>query len=319
MEQLLPQFLKLIALVAIGAALKSAQILPPLLAPALNALVINVTLPATVLSAVRQAHDKGAQVGWGEFKITLIALIIISISASLAFALSRLWLHLPRRTEGTFVLVTMFGSTAFIALPIIQGLYPPQNPNSGPPLLAALFYSELGTLIPLVTVGVLIASLYGEAEDGKQFGWRTLLAIPKSAPFIWLIIGLLFYTDEIPQGVTDFLAGLSQVNAYLVFLALGLTIVWQDIGRWLRPLLALNLIKLILAPVLGVLLARLLGVSSNVLNVVVIESAVPAVLLGISYANQYKLDVEFASTAVFSSFIFSVVTLPAVGLLLGVH
>ncbi len=275
-------------------------------------------MPATVLFALRQAHDNGTKIGWGEFKITLIALIIISISASAAFALSRLWLHLPHRTEGTFVLVAMFGSTAFVALPIVQGLYPKDNPNSGPPLLAALFYSEIGTLIPLVTVAVLIASLYGEAEEGKQFGWRTLLAIPKSAPFIWLIIGLLFYTDEIPKGVTDFLAGLSQVNPYLVFLALGLTIVWQDITRWLRPLLTLNLIKLILAPVLGVLLARLLGVSSDVLNVVVIESAVPAVLLGISYANQYKLDVEFASAAVFSSFIFSVVTLPTVGLLLGV-
>lgn len=318
MEQLLPQFLKLIALVAIGAALRSAQILPPLLAPALNALVINVTLPATVLSAIRQAHDEGTNISLGEFKFTLISLLIIAISAILAFALSRFWLHLPRRTEGAFIIITMFGSTAFIALPIIQGLYPKENPNSGPPLLAALFYSELGTLIPLVIVGTLIASFYGEAEEGKQFGWRSLLAIPKSAPFIWLIIGLLFYTDDIPKGVTDFLAGLTQVNAYLVFLALGLTIVWQDIGRWLRPLLTLNLIKLILAPVLGVLIARLLGVSGDLLNVVVIESAVPAVLLGITYANQYKLDVEFASTAVFSSFIFSALTLPAVGLLLGV-
>jgi predicted permease len=316
--QLLATISPFLAIAIVAAGLKSVQILPvpAVLGPALNSIVMNVTLPATVFLVVRKA--RGQQIGTTEWLITLTALLVICASALVAFLVSRYWLHLPRRTEGTFVLVTMFGSTASVALPIIQVLYP-SGDTGAKATLDALFYSEIGTLLPLVTIAILIASIYGEAEEGKQFGWRSLLAIPRSAPFIWLAIGMLFFTDDIPSGVTGFLSVLSQANAPLVFLALGLTIEWRDVGRLFRPLLTLNVIKLLLAPVLGLLIGALLGVSGVSRNVVVVESAVPAVLLGIAYANQYKLDVEFASTAVFSSFIFSIITLPIMATLLGVR
>ncbi len=319
--QLLATIVPFLSIAIVAAGLKSARILPvpAILGPALNAIVMNVTLPATVFLAVRAAHDSKTDITGREALVALVALLVIAISAGVAFVLSHYWLHLPRPTEGTFILITMFGSTASVALPIVQVLYPKDNPNNGPANLSALFYSEIGTLIPLVTVAILIASIYGEAEEGRQFGWRSLLAIPRSAPFIWLAIGLLFYTDEIPDGITNFLGQLRLANPPLIFLALGLTIEWRDVGRWLRPLLTLNAIKLLLAPVLGLLIASVLGVSGVTRSVIIVESAVPAVLLGIAYSNQYKLDVEFASAAVFSSFIFAIVTLPLMAALLGVH
>ncbi len=312
--QLVITILGFVALILIGAGLKT--VVPQIAAagPAINLIVLNLTLPASVFLAVRDAADSGASLGADEIKMVLIALLVILVSAVLAVVTARL-LHLPRRTEGTFVLVTMFGSTATIGLPVIRGLYP----NSGKASLLHIFYSEVGTLIPLVIIGVLIASYYGESDEGNRFSLRTFLAIPKAAPFVALVLGLLFYNDPIPKFITDLLFQLRAANAPFVFLALGLIINWRNLSRYVRSLLALNVIKLLAAPLVAALVAVLFGVADMGRNVAVIDSAVPAVLLGIAYSAQYKLDVEFASAAVFSSFIVSAITLPLTFVLLGAH
>lgn len=300
-----------IGLIFAGILLKALLPQIAVAGPAINLLVINLTLPATVFLGVKNAADEGAAVGWDEVKIALLSLLVILVSAVLAVVAARL-LKLPRRTEGAFVLVTMFGSTAAIGQSLVKETF-----NSGRANLLHVFYSEIGTLVPLVIIGVLVASYYGEAEERNRFSARTLLAIPKAAPFIALVLGLLFYNDPIPEPLTRFLEGLRSANAPFVFLALGLIINWQNLGRYLRSLLALNAIKLLVAPLVAVLLAGVLALSDDGRRVAVIDSAVPAVLLGIAYSAQYKLDVEFASAAVFSSFIFSAVTLPLMFALLG--
>jgi len=312
--QLVITILGFVALILIGAGLKTVVPQSAAAGPAINLFVLNLTLPASVFLAVRKAADTGATLGADEIKMVLIALLVILVSAVLAVVTARL-LHLPRRTEGTFVLVTMFGSTATIGLPVITGLYQ----NSGKASLLHIFYSEVGTLIPLVVIGVLIASYYGESDESNRFSLRTFLAIPKAAPFVALMLGLLFYNDPIPEFITDLLNRLLLANAPFVFLALGLIINWRNLSRYVRSLLALNVIKLLAAPLVAALVAVLFGVDDMGRNVAVIDSAVPAVLLGIAYSAQYKLDVEFASAAVFSSFIVSAITLPLTFVLLGAH
>ena len=135
-----------------------------------------------------------------------------------------------------------------------------------------------------------------------------------SLPFVALLLGFIFWPEahgsRFPEAIKGTLGFLSQATVMLTMLALGMTITIRDFSQYLRSVLSVNAIKLVLAPTLALLLAALFGLDTQARFVVVFESALPAIVLAISYANQYKLDVELASTAVFTTFVFSLVTLP---------
>ncbi|MBN1483588.1 MAG: AEC family transporter [Chloroflexia bacterium] len=320
---------QIVLLIFVGALLRRMQVLRVEHASLLNSLVINLTLPATVFLAIRKLQGQDWQ---SLLKVVLVAYLVIGASGLVAYLFSRL-LRLERRTIGAFIIVAMLGSTAFLGYPLVEGLFRPANlPEcsqlSDPACAAfceehseecnayaravgaAAFYSEMGTLIPILTVAVVIASRYGE---GERFSWRNLLAVLKFGPFVALLIGLLFYNDAIPDVIVGMLKILQSATVPLIMLSLGITISWGDFfGRHFKGILAVNVIKLLLAPGLALLLAGLLGISGEVRSVTVLMSALPSLMICLSYANQYKLDIEFASNALFASFFLGVVTLPVV-------
>lgn len=321
-------------LILIGALLRRAQILRAEHASLLNILVMNLTLPATVFLAVRSLRNVGRS--WLELlRVPLVAYLVTALCGLLAYFLSRR-LKLDRRRAGVFILLAMLGSTAFLGYPMKDALY---RPGGEEPLPAecsscseqeiclayrekhpqecaiydeanatAVFYSELGTLIPLLTIAVVVASRYGE---GERFTWRNLLAVLKSGPFVAFLIGLLFYNEEIPGILAGILGVLSQVTVPLIMLSLGITVRWGDFfGRQARTILTVNAVKLLLSPALAFLLCLLLGLGGQMRSVTILMAALPSLMLSLSYANQYRLDVEFASNALFASFFFSAITLP---------
>jgi len=293
---------QIVGLIVVGALLKWAQILKDEHAALLNSLVMNLTLPATVFLAVRLVKEQP----WQQLLlVTVVAYVVIGVCGLIAYGMTRL-LQLERRTAGAFIITAMFGSTAFLGYPLVRGLFGAGSVEYG----GAVFYSELGTLIPILTVAVVIASHYGE---GERFSWRNLLAVLKSGPFVALLIGLLFINDPLP-GILDGMLGLLQAATVpLIMLSLGITIRWGDFfGRHARAILALNVIKLFIAPALAVGLCMLLGLTGGLRSVAILMSALPALMLCLSYANQYRLDIEFASNALFASFFFGAITLPIV-------
>lgn len=324
---------QIVGLIVLGALLKLAQILRTEHAALLNSLVMNLTLPATVFLAVRKVRNQP----WQELlKVPLVAYVVIAVCGVLAYVLTR-FMRLERRTAGVFILIAILGSTAFLGYPVVDGLFKPADyPNcaglnaqecqamvasycennaeacqtyngaSG----AAAFYSELGTLIPMLTVAVVIASRYGE---GEHFTWRNLLAVLKSGPLMGFLIGLLFLNDDIPGVITGILDFLRLATVPLIMLSLGITIRWRDFfGRQGRALIIVNVVKLLVAPVLALVLCILLGMDGAMRTVAVLMAALPSFMFSLSYANQYKLDVEFASNALFASFFFGAITLPVV-------
>jgi predicted permease len=225
-----------------------------------------------------------------------------------------------RPQMGAFLLTSMFGSTAFIGIPLITGMYNEKiygKEASGKAILQHTFYSELGSLILLVSVAIMIASYYGERNQGQKVSfWWNLRAVPQSGPFLGMLMGLLFYTEEIPGPVLDTLNTLAQGTLPIMMFSLGLTIVWKDVRSQFPKILAMNFIKMIVAPILALLLARAMNMDPMTQGVILLDAATPAIVICLAYAAEYKLDREFASTCIFSSFFFALITLPIVSNLL---
>ena len=306
---ILVPFSTIIGAVALGMIMRATGIFKGDEAGLINRIVLTVLLPVLVfvsINSVNKDQDgRKAPVTLDILKIPLVAFLVIGFSGLLAFILGRYVLKLEHRRMGAFMLTSMFGSTGFIALPLVRSIYGPAL------ILQHAFYSELGSLTLLVTVGIGLASYYGEKTYGekRKFNWRVLLEIPKNGPFLGLVLGLLFYTLNVPKPVFDTLQFLSQAALPLMMFSLGLTIVWKDIRRHLVPVLTMNVIKLIFAPFLALALAKAFGLDNKVQGVIVLNAATPAVIICLVYAAQYNLDREFASTAVFSSFFLCLITI----------
>jgi predicted permease len=299
----LQQLIIVVILVGIGSGGRAIRILNPDHATLLNTIAMTFLMPALVFANIIGSHRDKLDINL--FKIPLVAFLVIALSGVIAFATGKL-LKLPRKRMGAFLLTAMFGSTAFIGLPIIKGV----NKDA---ILQHTFYSELGSLVLLVTIGIIIASFYGE---GSRFSTQNLLAIPRSGPFIAMVLALLFYNDNVPDWLLGVLNTLAGATLPIMMFSLGITIVWKDVRDHFLQILSLNGIKLLLAPLLGIGLARMFGLDSTTTFVIGIDAATPAIVLCLAYAAQYKLDVEFASEAVFSSFFFCVFTIPLIAILL---
>jgi predicted permease len=292
-------------MVALGSVARSLNIVPPTAAPLLNNIVMSFFMPALVFSGIKSTQDKALTPDL--LRIPVVAYLTIGACGLIAFGIGKYVFRMPRPQLGAFLLTSMFGSTAFIGVPLIKGLYGNKQ------LLQHSFYSELGSLLLLVSVAIVIASYYGERTyTEKPSFWRNLLAVPKSGPFLGMVLGLLFYTETIPKPLLDTLSTLSQGTLPVMMFSLGLTIVWKDIRNYFAKVLAMNFVKLIIAPIIGLALARYMGMDTTTQGVILLDSATPAIVICLAYAAEYKLDREFASTCIFSSFFFALFTLPVI-------
>ncbi len=330
---IIPVLITVSLMVALGSVARALNLVAPTAAALLNNIVMSFFLPALVFTGIKKAQatqtqfvkGSGGQVQASALSpdlllIPVVAYVTIAVCGILAFLVGKFIFRMNRPQMGAFLLTSMFGSTAFIGIPLITGVYNEKDYGktvSGQALLQHTFYSELGSLLLLVSVAILIASYYGERTYAeKPSFWRNLLAVPKSGPFLGMLLGLLFYTEDIPGPVLDTLNTLAQGTLPIMMFSLGLTIVWKDVRAQLPKILSMNFIKLIVAPIVALLLAQYFKMDSVKQSVILLDAATPAIVICLAYAAEYKLDREFASTCIFSSFFFALITLPVVSNLL---
>ncbi len=308
MTQIIGTLLSIFLLIGVGLIVRWRNILPREQTVAVfNGAVVNLTLPASAFLGLARIP----RITRDLLVIPIIAVVVIVLSGLLAAQLARS-LRLRRPTAGAMVITSMCGSTGFFGSPLFQQLQKADPSKYNGMVGMAALYSEVGTLIPLLTLVVLVASYYGE---GQRWSIRqAAVGLFRFLPFVALLLGFLFWPEthanKVPQVINDMLGYMQAATVMLTMVALGMTITIRDFSQYLRSVLSVNLIKLLFAPALALILVRLFGLQPNASFVVVIESAIPAILLAIAYSGQYKLDVEFASTAVFATFFFSLLTLP---------
>jgi predicted permease len=306
--QIIGTLVSIFLLIGVGLIVRWRNILPREQTVAVfNAAVVNLTLPASAFLGLARIPSITRDL----LLIPIIAVVVIVISGVLAAQIARA-LRLRRPTAGALVITSMCGSTGFFGTPLFQQLQKAEPAKYGGMVGMAALYSEVGTLIPLLTLVVLVANYYGE---GQRWSVRhAILSLFRFLPFVALLLGFLFWPEthagKVPQVISDMLGYMQAATVMLTMVALGMTITIRDFSQYLRSVLSVNLIKLLFAPAVALLLGHLFGLQPGASFVVVIESAIPAILLAIAYSGQYKLDVEFASTAVFATFFFSFITLP---------
>jgi hypothetical protein len=266
---------------------------------AVTGLVFNALLPALVLSALwgGGAHPQG-------WRISLFGAATVLFGIAATLCLDRT-LRLDQRQLGAAMLGIAFSNVTFLGLPVLERLF---GPELARPIVIQI---DLFSTAPLVlTLGVYIASRYGEVPGNLSAALRALLLNPPLwAAFIALMLGE--YGIPRPAALELPLETAASSVAPLMLLALGLGLRWDAWRKENARLVALaSGLKLVALPLFGLSLTHGLEISGDVRAALVLEAGMPSMLLGIAYCDRYRLDTGLYAMLATTTTVLALASLP---------
>ncbi|MDB4977168.1 MAG: hypothetical protein JWN48_5509 [Myxococcaceae bacterium] len=289
-----PAFVLVLGLLALGYLARKLARFPDNASDVLNRFVVDLCVPAVLLRLLPQLH----------FQWELLALVAAPwLLAVLAFIIARLaarMLRLDRAAEAVLFLCTALGNTSFLGFPLVIALLGERA------LPLAAVYDQVGSFLLLSIVApVIIARAAG---GGRPSPWQTVKRVLAFPPFIALIIALLpiprpAFVDAVLQQVG---AALVPVGIFAVGLRLRITPPRE------RAAFALGLlVKLGLLPLVAWGIALAFQPPRAVFEVVVLESAMPAMVTAGALAMAAGLAPELAAALVGWGVVAALITVPA--------
>ncbi|MFY0563747.1 AEC family transporter [Archangium lansingense] len=288
----------LAASLLLGAIARRSGRFPEQTALVLNAFVLNVALPALVLRAVHH--------------LTLAPeLLAAAATPWLVFGCSWLFfrtlgprLGFPPGTVAALVLTGGLSNTAFVGLPLIEGLMGREA------LQVAVVIDQLGSFLALGTVATLFAAR-AAAKDTRTGALLKRVAV--FPPFVALVAAFLSQPWDWPAWVDVVLGRLGDMLTPLALFSVGFQLRPSGVKGRMRAL-ALGLgYKLALAPLAIALLLWLLpGMSRLTFEVSVLQAAMAPMVTAAILAADHELDPELSALMVGLGIPLSFATVPIV-------
>lgn len=267
----------------------------------LTQLVALVPLPALVLSALAQASFSPTLLSaWG------VGILSVMLGMGLAWLLGTL-LPLSASTRALFIVQGSISNTGFLGTPLIAALY-----NHEPNILAAAVTYDMGvTSLMIHWVGVRIltrASSVKGVSNGAQ-GLRNLAQMPV---FWATLVGytLMLTALRLPEPLLFTLERVGQTTTPLVLLTIGGMLRWRTLGaRWKAVALIVGF-KTLVMPLLMLGLLHLAGLPPFATKALLLQSAMPTVMVSAVYAAAFRVEPELASAVVVASTVVALGLLP---------
>jgi len=280
---------------------KSADIMRSHLAQA----VYHIFLPALVVHVLWQFP-----VGLNTLRVPIVAALAVLLSLLVAFLLYgngklvRAFMpgHADKAT-GALLLACAFGNFSYLGLPVLSQTFGTWAQ------VVAIHFDLLASTPILFTVGIILARYYGTGGEGMH----PLISLIK-VPAIWAAIaGLMLsvFAVPMPPWLDESLGTLGAAVVPLMLLSVGMALRWQ--AGWLPRipvLLPVLVIQLLLMPLIAWGAAIGVGMPDKFLAPVVIEGAMPTMVLGLVICDRFKLDVALYAEAVTLTTLLSLLTLP---------
>lgn len=263
----------------------------------LTGLVYVLLLPALVLDVLWRAPLGLAAVG---VAVAAAVGVIAALAASWTWFRARSY---PRSAVGPLVLASAFGNVTYLGLPVLESAFGPWARS------VAIEYDLFASTPLLLTVGILIARAHGTKADDEG----ALSGLAK-VPALWAAlgaVGLNLLGAPIPRALGDGLARLAGGVVPLMLISIGLGLTWRKdwAARW--PLiLPVLVIRFAFTPLVVWGVAGLMGFEGERLGAVVLEAAMPSMVLGIVLCDRYGLDTGLYAATVTLSTALSLAVLP---------
>lgn len=286
-------------MILLGILLKKLGVLVEKDGNTLVKIVLDVSLPSLIFINVSSSVINGEMLF-----MPIIAFGLSIICIFIAYIYSKLRGYGKIKTWTIIILLSMI-NTGFIGYPVVLGVFG----NAG--FLYAVFY-DFSTSILLVIFGMILTSLFG--GNKKKVIKNSLTFVP-----LWaVIIGVIFNVLHIglPYVLESSLNYLGASTIPLIMLSVGLKIRFENFKSSVSDTLFITVSRLLLSPIILYTILTQFGFTGFLLNVSVLQSAMPTAMNSLVLAITYDLDMNITNSVIVLTTICSVVTLPLIMTLL---
>jgi predicted permease len=263
----------------------------------INAIIINVSLPALTLL---QIHGIVLQ----RSLLYPIAMpwIVFAVAGGVIWAVGRS-VKLSAQTVGALILTAGLANTSFVGLPMIETFYGQHEMATG------ILIDQLGTYLVLSTLGVAVACWCSRGTASPKEIARRVATFP---PLVALVCAMALMSVPYPTWATEVLNRLAGTLAPLALVSVGLQLRLGALRERLSTLSFGVGFKLLVAPlVVAVLYLGILGAHGETIRVTLFEAAMGPQIGAAIVAMQYKLDPQLVTLMVGIGSLMAFLTLPA--------
>ncbi|MBI3243308.1 MAG: AEC family transporter [Chloroflexi bacterium] len=259
----------------------------------LSRIIFYIFSPCLVLTSFTESNLSGEQFG----RMALFTAGTVALLGLAAFLFGRL-LRLERHTLAGLVLVNMFGNGGNYGLPLNLFAF-------GETALAwATIYYVVSTAL-VYTAGIVVAS------SGRAALRQALVGVFK-VPMIYGLILAIFLRLmgwELPLPIFRAVKLLSQAALPVMLVVLGLQLAEVRRPENLRLVTTASIFQLVCGPLVGLLMAALVGLAGPARQAAVVEASMPTAVITTIIAVEYNVDPVFVTGVVFVTTLLSPLTL----------
>jgi hypothetical protein len=171
----------------------------------------------------------------------------------------------------------------------------------------AVIYDQLGSFIALSTYGTLVLASYEEGSR-PQFG-KIIVKIATFPPFLALVLAFLLRFYEYPAALALTLERIGASLVPVVMVAVGLQLKIRLPGPFVVPFCHGLVVKLLVAPLLALVVCKVMGFSSDAAQIAIFEAGMPPMVTAGALALAAGLAPELAAALVGWGIVVSFATL----------
>jgi predicted permease len=290
-------FALILAMLALGLLFQRLRVFPDNAGEVLNKVVLYVLLPAAVL-----IYAPRLELGPDVLKVAAVPWALLIATVLMVNGVTRV-LGLRPDQHAVLLLCVALGNTSFLGYPLVRALLGEDA------LPYAVIYDQFGAFLIMSTFGLYVLARFGgDTQPTVGLIARRVVSFP---PFLALVIGLTVMPVSPPDWIAGGLQRLADALLPLVVLAIGLSMKLVLPRDELKPLVAGLMLKLAVMPLIALGLAAVLGMTGQLHDTVVLESAMPPMITAAALAISHNLAPRLAAAMVGYGILLSLATLPA--------
>ncbi|MGO5024001.1 AEC family transporter [Lawsonibacter sp. LCP25S3_G6] len=299
----------LFLLIGVGVLAVRLRLLPADASKPLSALLMKITLPATVFaSMIRPFNPEFLSSGAAAL---LISALLFPLYALLSLPLSRLF-QVPDGRRGMWCCCTTFCNHGFMGFPIVYALFGDDG------LILAVLMGIPFNLLVYSLGAKMVCMDVPEGSAHAPLSLRTALISPIN---VAIVLSLIFYFGQIPvpTPILTPIQHLSNVTTPLSMFVTGMNLAQGKVSDTIRDKDSLSacVVRLLLFPVITwAITLPFPSLNPLVVGVTLIIMAMPAPAVSTIMAEQYGGCTQVGARIVFLSSLLCIVTIPLVSLLL---
>jgi len=204
----------------------------------------------------------------------------------------------------------------FLNKDIISELPPFILPNTGnmgiPICLFAYGTAGVGVASAIASVVILLHFTIGVLLAKKSFSIKILI---KNMPVYAILLSVMFlyFKWEVPGFIENTTFLLTYATIFLVLMSLGIALSRLKVKSWTHASI-LGAVRVIVGPIIGFLLIKLLNLNGFAAGVLLIQSCMPSAVLTYLVGSMYssKKVVDSVASVIVASTLMSFITIPIV-------